>query len=124
MRDCKRCRGEVSWTHDTIILVGEYRVHLCNDCINAFTKSFFAAPLNARRDSNFSQGRHFDSLAKAGQPVDEAAWQLWGSENNAINAECFAFADAFCQPLPVTDEERQKTRESLTAAGFSNVTDA
>lgn len=75
MRDCERCGGEVSWTDDTVDLVGGVPATLCNPC----QREFNVVLLESKEFSELSlvqaEQAHYLCLAQAQEPVSHRLWE-------------------------------------------------
>jgi hypothetical protein len=71
MRLCKRCGGDVSWTHDTVTLIGGVTCHLCNACRTDFHGWLLAQPIADESDRLKAHGAALESR----EQTSEAAWE-------------------------------------------------
>jgi hypothetical protein len=110
MRSCQRClTGEVSWTADTTVLVGEVSASLCNACLTEFAAAVRGTDAWRRRLDLDGRQDHYRSLALAGEPVSESEWAALRHDHDANEMKLHAIAVEFVRPIrspaPVSGED-------------------
>jgi hypothetical protein len=101
MRTCQRCiHGEVSWTADTTLLVGEVSASLCNACLTEFAAAVRTFAAWRRRLDLDARRNYYVSLAKAGTPVSETQWTALHMDLDTNEMELHAIAVEFVRPIP------------------------
>jgi hypothetical protein len=101
MRNCQRCGNrEVSWTDDTIMLVGDVAATLCNACRTEFSAVVRDTAAWRRRIELDARQNHYVSLSRAGTPVGEAEWVALRSDQDDFDKELHAIAVEFVKPIP------------------------
>jgi hypothetical protein len=109
MRNCQRCvTGEVSWTSDTVSLIGDVPATLCNPCRVEWASIVRDCPAWQRKVELEARQAHYESLARAGTPVTEADWFALLRDQDANVNEFHAVAVEFVKPVasPVPAAER------------------
>ena len=95
MRDCERCGGEVSWTCDTIEMIGGVAAHLCNSCRREFN-DFCIESSEWRALSELKALRlHYHSLAQSQRPVSEEAWMEFAAKDVELDKALAAMSNRF-----------------------------
>jgi hypothetical protein len=110
LRNCERClTGEVSWTADTTLLIGEVSASLCNACLTEFAAAVRGFAAWRHRLALDARTRHYVSLAYAGTPVSESEWAALRVDQDANESELHAVAVEFVKPItsPVPTSERE-----------------
>jgi hypothetical protein len=110
MQNCERClTGEVSWTADTSLLIGEVSASLCNACLTEFAAAVRGFAAWQRRLVLDARTRHYVSLAHAGTPVSESEWAALRVDQDDNELELHAVAVEFVKPVqspvPVSEED-------------------
>jgi hypothetical protein len=102
MRGCKRCKGEVSWTADTVILMGGVKAHLCNDCRTDFHAYVTQLPEWGEKLVLEARGHYFEGLAKGGRPKTEEDYLAVLQAGDALERRFFVLGLAWVEtPKPV-----------------------
>jgi hypothetical protein len=99
---CQRCKtGEVSWTSDTVKLIGGVHAHLCADCLTAGDGIAKASPLWDRLLVLDAREAHLDSRAEAGDAPTEKEWADLFRDRDALGREFRPLSLEFVKPIAV-----------------------
>jgi hypothetical protein len=99
---CQRCKtGEVSWTHDTVKLIGGVHAHLCADCLTAGDGIVKASPLWDRVLILEARDAHLSSRADAGDAPTEREWADLFRDRDALDREFRLLSLEFVQPIAI-----------------------
>lgn len=101
MRNCQRCTtGEVSWTDDTVRLIGGVHANLCPECLTEHDGVIRNHPLFQEAMNLDGRRDYLVSLARSEKPPKEKDWAEYYQDKAALELRLRDVSLEFVKPLP------------------------
>lgn len=100
MRTCERCGDDVSWTCDTVEMIGGVPAHLCNGCRREFNDFILASSEYEVDVKLAAREAYYSSLAMAKQPVSQEEWESLAADKSDMKRAFALLSKAFLAGKP------------------------